>query len=294
MPHEHTNPPVDMQRDFSREIFRAEDGSTLPYRLYIPKNYDCGVMYPVLVFMHGAGERGVDNEQQINVALPHIFDDPASPAYSSIIIAPQCPEDRQWVYTPWEKGCYSVADVTESRECSAVIEILRHIVSEYNVDRSRIYVTGLSMGGFATWDLMSRHPSVFAAGMPVCGGGDPSCAKILADIPIRTFHGMLDASVPVEGTREMYAAIKALGHGRIRYKEFENGYHGIWDDVYSDEHNIRWLYSNVKRKKPKVKAAVDAVKQRTDYRKAGIAGAAALAAGALLLIHRSNRRKKDK
>lgn len=247
-------------------------------------------MYPVLLFMHGAGERGTDNEAQVHVALPHIFDDPASPAYSSIVIAPQCPEDRQWVYTPWEKGCYSVADVTESRECAAVIEILRFIASEYNVDRSRIYVTGLSMGGFATWDLMTRHPSIFAAGMPICGGGDPSAAKILADIPIRTFHGVLDSSVPVEGTREMYTAVKALGRGRIRYTEFENGYHDIWDDVYKNTHNIRWLYSNVKRKKPKVRAAVDAVK-RTDYRKAGIAGAAALVAGTLLLIQR-NRRKK--
>lgn len=289
--HENKYSSIDMERDFSRELYRADDGYTLPYRLYIPKNYDCGMMYPVLLFMHGAGERGTDNESQIHVALPHIFDDPASPAYSSIVIAPQCPEDRQWVYTPWEKGCYSTANVTESRECAAVIEILRFIASEYNVDRSRIYVTGLSMGGFATWDLMTRHPSVFAAGMPVCGGGDPSAARLLADIPIRTFHGTLDGSVPVEGTREMYTAIKALGRGRIRYTEIEDGYHGIWDDVYSNTHNIRWLYSNVKRKKTKARAAADAVKTG-DYRKVGLAGAAAIAAGAILLIHRSSRKNK--
>ena len=285
MMYEYTNAPVDMDRDFSKELLVSEDGYTLPYRLYIPKNYDCGVLYPVMIFMHGAGERGCDNEEQIKVALPHVFDDPESPVYNSIVIAPQCPENKQWVYTPWVKGCYSSAEVTESRECQAVMEVLRHIVAEYNVDKSRIYVTGLSMGGFASWDLMTRHPSVFAAGMPVCGGGDPSAAKRLAEIPIRTFHGFLDGAVPVEGTREMYAAIKAQGKGRISYTEFEDGYHDIWDDVYSNTSNINWLFSNVKRPKEKRLPEIN-------YKKAGLIGAAALVAGAALLIAKNVKKKK--
>ena len=285
MMYEYTNAPVDMDRDFSKELLVSEDGYTLPYRLYIPKNYDCGVLYPVMIFMHGAGERGCDNEEQIKVALPHVFDDPESPVYNSIVIAPQCPENKQWVYTPWEKGCYSSADVTESRECQAVMEVLRHIVAEYNVDKSRIYVTGLSMGGFASWDLMTRHPSVFAAGMPVCGGGDPSAAKRLAEIPIRTIHGFLDGAVPVEGSREMYAAIKAQGKGRISYTEFEDGYHDIWDDVYSNTSNINWLFSNVKRPKEKRLPEIN-------YKKAGLIGAAALVAGAALLIAKNAKKKK--
>lgn len=284
MLHEYRNASIDMDKDFSREMLVAEDGYTLPYRLYIPKNYDCGVLYPVMIFMHGAGERGDDNESQIKVGLPHVFDDPESPAYNSIIIAPQCPSDKQWVYTPWAKGCYSTSDVTESRECQAVIEILKLIVAEYNVDKSRIYITGLSMGGFATWDLLARHSSIFAAGMPVCGGGDPSQAKVLSEIPIRTFHGLLDDAVPTEGTREMYAAIKALGKGKIRYTEFENGYHNIWDDVYSNKSNINWLFSNVKRAKEKKMPAIN-------YKHVGIAGAAALLAGAALLIIKNNKKK---
>jgi len=280
---EHTNAPVDMDRDFSKERLVYDDGYVLPYRLYIPKNYDCGVLYPVMLFMHGAGERGCDNEEQIKVALPHVFDDPSSPAYNSIIIAPQCPENKQWVYTPWEKGCYSTADVTESRELQAVMEILEYIMMEYNVDKSRIYVTGLSMGGFASWDLMARHSSVFAAGMPVCGGGDPSAAKRLAEIPIRTFHGFLDPVVPVEGTREMYAAIKAQGKGRIRYTELENGDHGIWDYVYSNANNINWLFSNVKRPKEKKLPEIN-------YKKAGLIGGAALVAGAALLMLRNKKK----
>lgn len=284
MSHKHINEPVDMDRDFSKELYVSEDGYTLPYRLYIPKNYDCGVLYPVMIFMHGAGERGSDNEEQIKVALPHVFDDPTSPAYNSIIIAPQCPEDKQWVYTPFAKGSYSTSDVTESKECQTVIDILRYIISEYNVDKSRIYVTGISMGGYASWDLMTRHPSIFAAGMPICGGGDPSAAKILAEIPIRVFHGLLDTAVPTECSREMYYAIKAVGKGRIQYTEFENGYHDIWDKVYSDMNNIRWLFSNVKRPKEKKRPKLNG------YHKAGIAGVAALVAGTALLLIKNKKK----
>lgn len=284
MSHETERTKVVPERDFSWEMLVSSDGYTLPYRLYIPKNYDCGATYPLMLFLHGSGERGCDNTAQVTVALPHVFDDPTSPAYDSIIVAPQCPEDKQWVYTPWEKGNYSVSEVTESRELEAVLEILRKVASEYNVDRSRVYVTGISMGGFGTWDMLARHSSIFAAGMPVCGGGDPSMAKTLSEIPIRTFHGFLDNSVPTEGTREMYASIKACGKGKIRFTEFEDGDHGIWDRVYSDSKNIKWLFSKEKHIRNNEK------KKSAGLRRARNAGIAlGIIGGALLLF-----RKKKK
>lgn len=234
------------ERDFSTELHVSSDGYTMPYRLHIPKDYDCGVLYPLLVFLHGAGERGTDNIKQAQVGIQHIFDDPESPAGNAIVFAPQCPEDKQWVYTSWAKGNYSVAAVTESRELQAVVEIIKDLVLEYNVDRDRIYVTGLSMGGFGTWDMLMRHPDIFAAGMPLCGGADPSQARALAEIPIRAFHGKLDGAVPVEGSRETCKAIKSYGRGMISYTEFEDEGHGIWDRVYSDTDNVKWLFSNVK------------------------------------------------
>lgn len=283
MSHETNFTPVVPVRDFTKELLVSADGYTLPYRLYLPKDYDCGVFYPLMLFMHGAGERGNDNTEQVKVALPHVFDDPKSPAYNAIIVAPQCPEDKQWVYTPWEKGNYSVDTVVESRELQAVIEILKNVCSEYNVDRARIYATGLSMGGFATWDLIARHPGIFAAAMPVCGGGDPSRAKILAELPIRTFHGFLDNVVPAEGTREMYSAVKSAGRGRISYTEFEDGYHDIWDTVYSDIYNINWLFSHVKPAKKNAPTV--------DYRKVGAAGLAIGLVGAALLILGKKKKK---
>jgi predicted peptidase len=271
-------------RDFTKEMLVSEDGYTLPYRLFIPRDYDCGVFYPLMLFMHGAGERGCGNEAQVEVALPHVFDDPDSPAYNSIIIAPQCPEDKQWVYTPWDKGNYTCVDVVESRELQAVVEIIKNVCNEYNVDKSRIYVTGLSMGGFASWDLMARHPGIFAAGMPVCGGGDPTRAKVLAEIPIRTFHGLLDDVVPTEGTREMYAAVKAQGKGNITFSEFADGDHAIWDRVYMNKTNINWLFSHVK---PQRKSA----DRKIDYRKVGAAGLAIGLIGAALIVMGKKKKK---
>ena len=271
-------------RDFRKEVYVAADGYTLPYRLYIPSDYDCGVFYPLMLFMHGAGERGNGNHAHVDTILPQIFDDPRSSAYNSIIIAPQCPEEKQWVYTPWAKGNYSVDAVVESRELQAVVEIIGEVCRDYNVDRSRIYATGLSMGGFATWDLLARHSGLFAAAMPVCGGGDPSKARIFADIPIRTFHGLLDDVVPTEGTRELYSAIKAVGKGKITYTEFPDCAHNSWDRVYSNVENINWLFSHVK---PVKKAPA----QKIDYRKVGAAGIAIGLVGAALIMLGKKKKK---
>ncbi len=275
--------PVIPEDDFTQETYVAADGFKLPYRLYIPKNYDCGALYPLMIFMHGAGERGTGNTAQVTVALPKVFEDPNSPVYNSIVIAPQCPPDKQWVYTPWAKGNYSTDEVVESRELQAVVEIINSTMDEFNVDRDRVYVTGLSMGGFATWDLIARHGELFAAAMPVCGGGDPSKAAKLANLPIRTFHGLLDEQVPTEGTREMYAAIRAQGKGRIRYTEYEDKGHAIWDDVYSNASNINWLFSNVRRRV--------APQKKVDYRTIGAAGLAIGLAGAALLLLGKKKKK---
>lgn len=263
----------DANKEFGYEKYVGEDGFELPYRIYIPRDYDCGATYPLLVMLHGAGERGCDNEEQIRVNFTHMFDDPQSPVFNSIIIAPQCAEDKQWVYTPWEHGNYSIAEVPESRECEAVLEIIKNIDREYNIDRSRIYITGLSMGGFGTWDMLMRHPSLFAAGMPVCGAADPSMAKVLSDIPIRTCHGSLDTCVPTDATREMYSAIKAFGKGKIKYIEYENVGHDSWENAYSDPENVKWLFSQTNEKR---------LKKNAKAKRAGLAGVALGVVGAVI------------
>ena len=273
---------------FRYEKYTGPDGFNLPYRLYLPKDYDCGVLYPLLIVLHGAGERGSDNEEQIKCNFNPIWEDPKSPAKRSIIIVPQCAQDRQWVNVPFDNGNYSIDKVPESRELEAVMEIVKSTEREYNVDRGRVYITGISMGGYGTWDMIMRHPTVFAAAMPLCGAGDPSEARQLASIPIRTFHGALDTCVPPEGTRDMYRAIKVIGGSKIKYVEYPDIAHDVWTTVYENPENIRWLFS--KRRETKVRGTSEKAK------KAGIAGVVLGVVGAVLfsVVKKRRRNKKNK
>jgi len=279
--------PYNINEVFTREL-HTSDGYTMPYRLYIPKNYDCGEMYPVVIFLHGAGGRGDDNEGQFLSGVPQkLFNDVESPIYDSIVIIPQCPTERQWVYTNWENGNYSTAAVPESREIEAVLEILDHITEICNADLDRVYVMGVSMGGFGTWDLLMRHGARFAAGIPVCGGGDPSYAKLLTRIPIMTFHGSEDDAVPVAGTRIMYACITKEGGENISYTELDGAGHNVWEPIFDDPTVIRWLFAQ-SREERRLKA-----EKKDKLKKTAIAagGGAGLFLSLVLLILKKRRKK---
>ena len=283
------NSPYDVTKVFKKQNYISGDVS-LPYGIYIPKNYDCGETYPLLVFLHGAGERGDDNHLQLTVALQRMFDNPQSPVYDSIVIAPQCPLEEQWVNAPFDCGNYSVAETPESIWLEAVCGIIRDCICDYNVDKNRIYVTGISMGGNGTWDMLCRHGNRIAAGMPVCGGGDPTYARKLKNIPIRTFHGSEDGAVPTEGTRKMFAALKKAGSTAISYTELDGMDHGIWDLVYSDTENLEWLFDqrlDARLKEDKI----DAVKKNVI---AGVAGGAAVSALIGIVVGIAKGKKKNK
>ncbi len=284
------NEPYDVNSVFEKKEF-TRNGYTLRYRLYIPRNYDCGEMYPLVLFLHGAGERGSDNEKQMTVALPTIFADPSSPVYDSIVMAPQCPEGRQWVASDYETGTYSIADTPETAVLENTLAALDEVIKEYNVDVDRIYVTGISMGGYGTWDLLSRHGARFAAGMPICGGGDPSYAKLLKRIPIRTFHGNADPAVPVSGTRKMFASIRKAGGENISYTEFDGWSHNVWDKAYSDTSNFVWMFeqSLVERKKE--------AEKKSKIKKLATAGGVAgvlVSLAVFFLGSKKNNKKKNK
>ncbi len=201
----------------------------LLYRLVLPEDYDAKKTYPLILFLHGAGERGSDNTKQLNNCVQNI----ASFAPNAIIVAPQCTDGNQWVDTPWSNVSYSTDTVAESNELQMVMLLLDKIKKEYSVDSDRIYASGISMGGYGTWDLIVRHPNTFAAAIPVCGGADPTKAELVKDIPIYTFHGDSDFDVPVAGTRAMVDAIKNAGGNKITYTEYTGKGHNIWDDAFA-------------------------------------------------------------
>ncbi len=223
---------VSAQDVYQTEKCVFENANTvLPYRLVLPENYDETKAYPMLVFLHGAGERGNDNELQLLHCVQYLADN----LPECIIVAPQCPANNQWVDTPWANGAYSIERVPESNELKAVVELLDALQEEFSVDADRIYASGLSMGGFGAWDLMMRHNDYFAAGVLVCGGGDPSQAEKLVDTPLFVFHGDADDAVPVSGSRDTVQAIRDAGGELVQYVEYPGAGHGIWNDAFAHQ-----------------------------------------------------------
>ena len=232
-----------IERIFTYESFTAKDGTTLPYRLYLPFEYDESKDYPVLIVLHGAGERGTDNKGNVLHMLPTMFSHAATPLAEAIVICPQCPAaPDQWVDTPWANGSYRVDDVPISNELEAVMELLETLEATYATDPDRYYVTGLSMGGFGTWDLLMRYPDVFAAGVPICGGADPSYAEYILNVPIYTVHSTDDPIVPVKGTQDMVKALKDAGSTVIQYTELEGKGHGVWNWTAENASIWKWLF----------------------------------------------------
>ena len=174
--------------------------------------------------------------------LQDLFNDKESPIYQSIVIVPQCPEGEQWVNTPWEAGSYDSDAVGESDSLRKVVALIHEICEKDSVNRNRIYAYGLSMGGYGTWNLLINHSDLFAAGVPICGGADPAKAEVLKDIPIYTFHGTVDPTVPFEGTKEVVDAIIAAGGTKILSEWGEGIGHGIWNEVADRLEVMRWLF----------------------------------------------------
>ncbi len=235
---------IEIKNKFASEEFVTADGFHLPYRIYVPSDYDASKFYPLVLLLHGAGERGNDNIAQLKNGICEMFKHPDSPIHSAIVIAPQCPENEQWVYVrTWSECIYSTDKIPKSAPLKAAYELLSEVRGHYSIDADRIYITGISMGGFGTWDLLVRHGDTFAAAAPVCGGCDVSKAELLKDIPIMTFHGALDPTVPPTSTRAMYAAIKNAGGTKIYYEEIPNAGHCIWDEVYAKKELATWLFA---------------------------------------------------
>ena len=241
-----------LEEIFEKKVHQTADGYKLNYRLYLPDDYSTDKKYPVILFFHGAGEKENDNTKQLRAGLPNMFTYSNGKVQECIVIAPQCPlltpDTAKWVNVPnWVDGCsYSTESIPESEHMKAVVDLLGVIRSDYSTDESRWYVTGLSMGGFATWDIIVRHPEIWAAAAPLCGGADYRKAEVVKDLPIWTFHGTADPTVPYTGTEKMVNALKELGSTTIKYTPMDNFQHNIWSAVYSNPLLYSWMFAQVK------------------------------------------------
>lgn len=264
---------------FNRFIkrYHTYQSTTLPYYLFVPANYDAQTKYPLVLCLHGAGERGDDPSAVKRNSMATVWArDTNQTRWPCFILVPQCPVNGSWVYL-YGPGSYSTDEIPISSELSTVNDILDSLLVGYSIDTNRLYITGLSMGGFATWDLIVRFPNKFAAAVPMSGAGDTSKAALVKDIPVWDFHGAMDNVVPVTGSREMIAALEKVGvaavytnchngdctglpdsviaariksGGRLLYTEFQYGGHAIWDQAYNSAFLLPWAFSQSKTNEP--------------------------------------------
>ncbi|WP_164100720.1 carboxylesterase family protein [Candidatus Laterigemmans baculatus] len=222
----------------------SDDSGSLDYRLLTPPKSDSGdekQQYPLVLFLHGAGERGSDNEAQLVHGVGDFYARRAT--HPAFVVAPQCPEGQRWVEVDWsdESGKNSFPD-KPSEPMRLALKIIDQLVASGRVDQDRIYVTGLSMGGYGTWYAAGFKGHPFAAAAPICGGGDPSWAERYVGLPLWAFHGDADKAVPVERSREMIEAIREAG-GEPKYTEYPGVGHNSWSQTYSNDAFHEWLFA---------------------------------------------------
>jgi len=232
---------ADPKTVFEARTYDSPNGGQLKYRLMTPENYDPKQKYPLVLFLHGAGERGDDNTVQLVHGMKDFASDENRAKYPCFVMAPQCPNGKKWAEVDWGADTHKTP-AEPSDPMRLTLEVIAGLEKQFSIDTKRLYVTGLSMGGYGTWDLIARKPNMFAAAIPICGGGDETDAAKISKIPIWVFHGDKDGAVKVERSRRMVKAIEAEG-GKPKYTEYAGVGHDSWSRTYADPNVFEWLFS---------------------------------------------------
>ncbi len=214
------------------------DGSdTLNYRMLFP-DADTLRKYPLIIFLHGSGERGNDNEAQLKWGVINFATDENMMLHPALVIAPQCPEKTSW-------SNFSRTDMklqpTPTKPMELLIKLIHQLIKTMPIDTNRIYITGLSMGGYGTYDAIERYPGLFAAAVPVCGAGDTSKVSTIAHLPIWIFHGSEDPAVNPKYSLEMFTALVKAG-AHPGFTSFPEVGHFSWLGVYDDPLLTEWMF----------------------------------------------------
>ena len=244
--------------------FTGKNGEKLLYRVLRPGNYDPDVKYPLVLCLHGGGGRGNDNKSRGTQAFIALSDPEVQKNYPAFLVTPQCPREGSWAPRDPNRN-YSVTKLPMTREAILVLEILDSLQEEFSIDPARLYVSGQSMGGRGTWEMILRNPNLFAAAVPVCGVGDPAEAKRIVHMPIWNFHGGKDGVVPVQASRDMVAALKKLG-SKVIYSELEGVNHGSWEPAWETKELVPWLF---KQRNPNPGKAQFSIKTRQQAQRQG-------------------------
>lgn len=218
---------------------------TLPYRELAPEN-PSSEQYPLVIFLHGAGERGTDNEAQLTHGAQMFLNPINRKKYPAYVLFPQCPPNGFWAYDE-QPDLSSPKDFPILNEPTKWIKLVRGLATKYikegNVDPTRVYIVGLSMGGMAVYDLAERYPEMWASAVAICGAINPQRINKASGVKFRIYHGDADKVVPVEASRLAYLKLKKLG-GSVEYFEFPGCTHGSWNPAFNQPDFLKWIFSN--------------------------------------------------
>ena len=217
-------------------------GTKFPFLLLTPKSIQKETKYPLVLFLHGAGERGKDNEKQKRHFPELMARQEYQDIHPTFVLAPQCPENQSWVDIDWSSKKSTPHQPNPTMPMQSVIAALAKVVREHPIDLERISLTGLSMGGYGTWDLAMRHPYFFASVIPICGGGDEENVARLSGLPVQVWHGEDDRVVPVIRSQKMVEEIKKLGMA-VDYFELPNTKHNSWHEAYRRKEFLNLIFS---------------------------------------------------
>lgn len=243
-------------QDFSgyRKASFADGDRVLPYRILSPVA-EAGKKYPLLIFLHGAFEKGTDNESQLQIGGRFFMRDSVRKNYPAFVMFPQCPIDDSWAYfenkLDLTTGNYTDWNFPFKPEPTAVtsslLKLIDRVMENDSIDRSRIYIAGLSQGGMGVLDVIARKPALFAAGISICGAGDPATSKLFAGkTALWLFHGDKDPVVPPVFSEQFYKKLKRA-HANVRFTEYEGVEHNSWSKAFTEPDLMRWLFLQTKK-----------------------------------------------
>ena len=241
-------------QDFSlyQKKWMVQGGDTLPYRILLPENYDSSKKYPVIFFLHGAGERGRDNEKQLVHGGKLFLKPEIRETYKAIVVIPQCPVTDYWsnVLRMHNEGgknrmFYFLEDGLPNRYMVLLQELVNYVLINYPAKMDQIYAGGLSMGGMGTFELVRQMPKTFAAAFPICGGADPATAKKMKKVSWWIFHGAKDDVVAPYHSQDMATALKAAG-ANVKFTLYPNANHNSWDSAFAEPDLLPWLFAQHK------------------------------------------------
>ena len=230
---------------YKKDVLTSKKGN-LPYRILLPKNYNPSVKYPLILFLHGSGERGNDNEAQLTHGADLFLKESVRRDYPAIVVFPQLAKDYLW--SSFESNNASPRLFNYPEKPGKVIhqELLKALIkklkNQFNLDSNRFYVGGLSLGGMGTFEIVYNNPKLFAAAFPICGGANAKIAKRISNPSWWIFHGAEDRVVPPEYSQQMYDALKQTG-ADVKLTLYPNVEHDSWTNTFAEPGLLKWLFS---------------------------------------------------